>query len=105
MVYLIPFTARWLLYAFILGYFFPYIRGRHGLEKGLYLALAISACVLAQDIVMQARSGNDVLGLIFEAGQVIIYLSIVGILTFDLPRVREAKGTVADLLRVHGPDR
>jgi len=98
MVYFVPFVARWLLYAFILGYFFPYIRGRHGWQKGLYLALTISACILAQGIV-QARSENDALGLLFEAIQVIVYLSIVGIWTFDLPRVREAGGTMADLFR------
>ena len=62
--------------------------------------MTISACALAQDIVIQAQSWNDVLGLLFEAGQIIVYLSAVGILTFDIPRVREAKGTAADLLRI-----
>ncbi|MFQ6100500.1 MAG: hypothetical protein ACE5OS_04620 [Anaerolineae bacterium] len=98
-VYFIPFAARWLLYAFVLGYFFPYIRGRHGWQKGLYLALTISACTLAQDVVMQAHAVNDILGLLFEAGQVIVYLSVVGIWAFDLPRIREAGGSAADLLR------
>ncbi|RLC61946.1 MAG: hypothetical protein DRI80_07545 [Chloroflexota bacterium] len=101
-VYFIPFAARWLLYAFILGYFFPYIRGRHGWQKGLYLALTISACTLTQDVVMQAHSVNDVLGLLFEAGQVIVYLSVIGIWAFDLPRIKEAGGSMADLLRVYG---
>jgi hypothetical protein len=99
LVSLVTLTARWLLYAFILGYFFPYIRGRHGWQKGLYLALTISVCTLAQDVVTQARSVNDVLGLLLEAGQVIVYLSVVGIWTFDLPRIKEAGGGVAELLR------
>jgi hypothetical protein len=99
MVSIVPFAGRWLLYAFILGYFFPYIRGRHGWQKGLYLALTISVCTLAQDVVVQARSMNDVMGLLFEAGQVIVYLSIVGIWAFDLPRIKEAGGSAADLLR------
>jgi len=96
---LVPFVARWLLYAFILGYFFPYIRGRHGWQKGLYLALTISACTLVQDVVMQAHSVDDVLGLLLEAGQAIVYLSIVGIWAFDWPRIKEAGGGAKELLR------
>ena len=51
-------------------------------------------------IVFATVAVNDILGLLFEAGQVIVYLCIVGIWAFDFPQIREAGGNVTDLVRI-----
>jgi hypothetical protein len=43
-------VAQWLVLGFLLGYFYPYVRGRNGVRKGLYMAVA----VILPNLVTQA---------------------------------------------------
>jgi hypothetical protein len=101
-VFLGPFLLRWLLYAFVLGYGFPRLRGRNGWEKGLYLGLVAAVANLVQDIILYAGNLDDVKGLLLEAGVTILVLSIVGVWVFDWRRVAEAGGRPTDLRTLYG---
>ncbi|RLC66083.1 MAG: hypothetical protein DRI48_05500, partial [Chloroflexi bacterium] len=101
-VFVGPFAIRWLLYAFTLGCFFPHLRGSNGWEKGLYLGLVVALANLTQDTALYARSLDDVKGLLLEAGATILMLCIIGIWTFDWPRLAEAGGRPADLRALYG---
>jgi hypothetical protein len=101
-VFVAPFVLRWLLYAFVLGYFFPHLRGQTGWEKGLYLGLVIGLANLTQDVLLYAQSVADVKGLLVETGVTLLMLSIVAVWSFDWPRVSEAGGRPEDLRALYG---
>ena len=101
-VFVLPFFAKWLLAAFLLGYFFPYIRGFNGLQKGLVLAIGILVCTLPINALLLHGMMGDPLALLWDAGQTILFLTILGFWAFDLNTVRRYGLGWADLLREHG---
>lgn len=94
-------AARWLIFAFFFGYFFPYIRGRNGLEKGWRYAWAVLACTLPLNLLF-ITSANDLLAQVLWVGQVLIFHLLLGLIAFDLQALRELgpEYTTEDLIHV-----
>jgi len=84
----LPFFAKWLLAAFVLGYFFPYIRGANGLQKGLVSAIGIVACTLPGNLLLLSDTAGAPLTLVWDAGQTILFLTVLGFWAFDLNTAR-----------------
>lgn len=76
-------AAQYLAGAALLGYFFPYLRGRNGLEKGGWTAFAIVVAFLPYHL-LYASSFNDWIAVIIWAGSVLTYYLLVGFLAFDM---------------------
>ena len=81
-------VLQWLAYGFFLGYLFPYLRGRNGLEKGLGLFLAATLPALC--LAALVRHGQDWAPLLFWMLQVFIHCSLLGLVAFDLATVRRS---------------
>ena len=86
---LLFFVADWLLSAFFFGYYFRYIRGNSGLEKGLRTALALIIC-LAPTWVTGISNKTELLGVLFGAGQTFLFLTLLGMGAFDYATFRRA---------------
>ena len=81
-------VLQWLAYGFFLGYLFPYMRGRNGLEKGFGLFLAATLPALFLGTVV--RQGQDWAPLLFWMLQVLIHCLLLGLVAFDLATVRRS---------------
>ncbi|MBI5842076.1 MAG: hypothetical protein HZB19_18475 [Chloroflexi bacterium] len=80
---LAAFAAQYLASAVFLGYFFPYVRGRNGLEKGGWLALTIVLAFLPYHL-LYASSISDWTAILIWAGSVLAYNLLIGLLAFDI---------------------
>ncbi|MBI5964398.1 MAG: hypothetical protein HY863_13055 [Chloroflexi bacterium] len=83
MIRLTAFAAQYLAAAAFLGYFFPYMRGRNGLEKGGWLSLTIVLAFLPYHM-LYASSINDFVAVLIWAGSVLAYNLLVAFLAFDI---------------------
>ena len=101
-VLILPFFAKWLLASFLLGYFFPYIRGGSGLQKGLVLAAGIVLCTLPSNALLLGGTAGDPLALLWEAGQTILFLSALGLWAFDWNTARRFGLGWSDVLSAEG---
>lgn len=93
--------SRWASIGFVLGYFFPYLRGDSGLEKGLWLALALIVTSLPlyflfNDIAIEWRAT------LVWALQVLAQCLLLGLIAFDYTTVREERRGFHLLLELHG---
>ena len=86
---LLFFVADWLLSAFFFGYYFRYIRGNSGLEKGLRTALALIIC-LAPTWLIGISNKTELLGVLFGAAQTFLFLTLLGMGAFDYATFRGA---------------
>jgi hypothetical protein len=86
---LLFFIADWLLSAFFFGYYFRYIRGNSGLEKGLRTALALIIC-LTPTWVTGISNNTELLGVLFGAAQTFLFFTLLGMLAFDYATFRNA---------------
>lgn len=82
-VRLLGLAAQYLGGVALLGYFFPYMRGRNGLEKSGWLAFMVVAAFLPYHMLF-ATSLSDWIAVIIWAGTVLTYYLLVGFLAFDL---------------------
>jgi hypothetical protein len=82
------FIGQFLAMAVFLGHFFPYLRGRNGLEKGGWLAGTIVFSLLPAQLII-ADSTIDLMALIFWAGTILAYTLLIGLLAFDLRTLSE----------------
>jgi hypothetical protein len=98
----LPFFAKWLLASFLLGYFFSYIRGESGLQKGLVLALGMVLCTLPSNALLLGGTMGDPLALLWEAGQTILFLSALGLWAFDWNTARRYGLGWSDVLSAEG---
>jgi hypothetical protein len=98
----LPFFAKWLLASFLLGYFFPYIRGSTGLQKGLVLAAGIVLCTLPSNALLLTGTMGDPLALLWEAGQTILFLSALGLWAFDWNTARRYGLGWSDVMSAEG---
>lgn len=73
---------RWVSFGFLLGYFFPYIQGKSGLEKGfaLFLASVLPALPLAAVYNGTVKEWTPIL---FWFLQVFIHCMLLGLFAFD----------------------
>ncbi len=85
----VTFVADWLIAAFFFGYYFRYIRGDSGLEKGLRTACAVIICLLPT-WVTHISSKTDLVGVFFRAGQTFLFFTLLGMGAFDYRTFRKA---------------
>jgi hypothetical protein len=83
------FIEDWLLAALFFGYYFRYIRGNSGLEKGLRTACAVIICLLPA-WVTDVSSNSDFILVFFRAGQTFLFFTLLGIGAFDYATFRSA---------------
>lgn len=96
----LPLVVRWALLGFFLGYFFPFIRGSNGWQKGLYIALAVAACTVPHDVLNGAGlSQLPAIGL--DLAQNALLLTFIGLWAFDYEILRRHGHGVRRLLIVH----
>ena len=76
-------ALEYLSSAFFLGFFFPFLRGRNGLEKGGWLAAGIIASLLPIHLLL-LESSIEFSALIIWGGSLLAYNLLIGLLAFDL---------------------
>lgn len=82
-VRLLALTAQYLAAAALLGYFFPYLRGRNGLEKGGWLAGTIILSFLPYHLIYDTTALEWMVAGIW-AGSILAFNLIVSLLAFDI---------------------
>ncbi|MEW6029093.1 MAG: hypothetical protein AB1554_06370 [Chloroflexota bacterium] len=82
-VRLLALTAQYLAAAALLGYFFPYLRGRNGLEKGGWLAGTIILSFLPYHLIFDTTALEWMVAGIW-AGSVLAFNLIISLLAFDI---------------------
>jgi hypothetical protein len=91
-------VARWMLIGFLLGYFYPYIRGSNGLRKGLALAFAILLPHLVlESLLVVAHRDSWKAFLPFFLG-ILSNCILVGFLAGDVRMLRQAHYSLSDVL-------
>ena len=99
-VFLLPLLIKWVLLGFFLGYFFPYIQGGNGWQKGFYLALAVALCTVPHDLLNGATLATlPAIGL--DVAQNILLLTALGLLAFDYKTLHRHGHEWRRLLIVH----
>lgn len=81
-------SANWAAAGFFFGYFFPDLRGDTGLRKGIYVALAVCACLLPVWLTAQPNPA----AVLLRAGQTVIFFSALGLCAFDYFTLRSELG-------------
>jgi hypothetical protein len=76
-------ALEYLASAFFLGFFFPFLRGRNGLEKGGWLAAGIIASLLPIHLLL-LESSIELSALVIWGGSLLAYNLLIGLLAFDL---------------------
>ncbi|GEM_PF-5212051 len=80
------FVMQYLAMAAFMGYFFPYLRGRNGLEKGGWVAGTIVFSLLPVQLLTAATT-FDLMALVVWAGGILAFNLLIGLLAFDLPTI------------------
>jgi hypothetical protein len=75
-------VLKWGLYGFFFGYFYPYLRGKNGLQKGLWLFLAVVLPTLPLTAISNS-SISDWQATLFWVLQVFIQCILLGLVAFD----------------------
>jgi hypothetical protein len=95
-------ATQWVLHGALIGYFFPFLRGRNGLEKGftVFAALIVPTVVITAFSVM----GNPGAGvrLLALALQLFVHCVLLGLVIGDYAAVRRAGLGWRHLLEFHG---
>jgi len=98
---LLTVVARWGAYGFVLGSFYPYLRGKNGLQKGLGLflcsVLASLPLMALFNTTAEAWQAN-----LFWVLQVFIQCMLLGLVAFDYFIVRQGRYDWQMLFEVHG---
>jgi hypothetical protein len=98
---LLTIFGRWASTGFVLGYFFPYLRGYSGLEKGLWLSLAVTVPTLPLYFIAN-NSAAAWQAALFWALQVLIECILLGLIAFDYNTVHQERRGFQLLLELHG---
>ena len=98
---LLTIYGRWAGIGFLLGYFFPYLRGNSGLEKSLWLALAVVLPTFPIYFILYEDAAAWQAAL-FWALQVLIECILLGLLAFDYSTVQGDRTGFQLLLEIHG---
>jgi hypothetical protein len=103
MAYDVIFTLlKWTVFGFLLGYFFPYIRGKSGLGKGLFVFLASTLPVLPMAAIYNS-SWASWQPMLFWFLQTFIHCMLLGLFAFDYAILKQARNRDWRLLfEVHG---
>jgi hypothetical protein len=85
---LLTFVADWLIAAFFFGYFFNYIKGDSGIQKGLRIACVIILCLLPA--WFSALSAPvEFYAVVLRAGQTLLFFMLLGLWAFDYRTFRD----------------
>ena len=85
---LLTFVADWLIAAFFFGYFFNYIKGDSGIQKGLRIACVIIVCLLPA--WFSALSAPvEFYAVVLRAGQTLLFFMLLGLWAFDYRTFRD----------------
>jgi hypothetical protein len=97
--FLIWALAKWVLYAFFLGYYYPHLRGDTGLAKGLWMSLWVILPQLSWYLVT-FQTLEDMKDLLLEGSQIFIFFSVLGLL-MDIRMLRANGFRSRDIITVH----
>lgn len=94
-------TLRWVLVGFALGYFYPYLRGKNGLQKGfgLFLVVVLPSLPLA---AIYNENAADWQALLLWALEMFTHCMLLGLIAFDYWTLRQEKRDWQALFDVHG---
>lgn len=76
-------TAQYLAAAAFLGYFFPYLRGRNGLEKGGWLAASVVVSLVPYHLIHAGTLIEWLVAAIWAAS-ILAYTLLISLLAFDV---------------------
>jgi len=93
--------VRWIGTGFVFGYFFPYIRGKDGLQKAFafFLLIVLPALPLA---AIYNTTSSDWRGTLFWTLQVFIHCMLLGLVAFDYLSIKTTRRDWQMLFEVHG---
>ncbi|MFX0113989.1 MAG: hypothetical protein ACFFB3_05545 [Candidatus Hodarchaeota archaeon] len=100
LVFFISAAASWLIYVFFFGYFYVHIRGNSGLGKGFHLFLALTI-PFALYRVLGTQSFKDMIPFFIWALQILIFCSLLGLLSIDYHILRKNGFSARHLKVVH----
>jgi hypothetical protein len=92
---------RWITYGFFLGYFYPYLRGKSGLQKGLGLFLASIGPAIPLMALLRS-SATAWQASLFWMLQVFIHCMLLGLVAFDFTILRREGFEWPMLFELHG---
>jgi hypothetical protein len=98
---LLSIVGRWVGIGFVFGYFFPYLRGKDGLQKGLGLFLVVFLPTLPLAAI-QNVGATAWQATLFWGLQVFIHCMLLGLVAFDYLTVRKGYRDWQMLFEVHG---
>jgi len=91
----------WVGIGFLFGYFYPFLRGKNGLQKGLWLWLVIILPALPLALIT-----NDTVtswqGFLFWILQIFIHCMLLGLIAFDYMTLRQGYRDWQMLFELHG---
>jgi hypothetical protein len=91
----------WTALGFFMGFFFPYLRGYNGLQKGLWLALTVILPTLPLHII-HYQTFEQWQGFFLWGVQVLTECVLLGLLAFDYGTIRKVGSNWESLLEIHG---
>ena len=101
LVELLNLLIRWLGIGFFFGYFYPFLQGKNGLHKGIWLWLVIVIPALPLALVNN-NTVTDWQGFLFWVLQVFIHCMLLGLIAFDYMTLRQGYRDWQMLFELHG---
>ncbi len=98
---LIVLVGFWAAIGFVMGYFFPYLRGSSGLQKGLVLGLVLIVARMPLSFAYY-RDFGDWQATLFLSMQIFIQCLLLGLLAFDFYVLNKWHFSFQQLLEIHG---
>jgi len=98
---LLNLLVSWLGIGFLFGYFYPFLRGKNGLQKGIWLWLVIVVPALPLALINNS-SPTDWQGFLFWVIQVFIHCMLLGLFAFDYMTLRQGYRDWQMLFELHG---
>jgi hypothetical protein len=98
---LIILVGFWAAIGFVMGYFFPYLRGSSGLQKGLVLGLVLIVARMPLSFAYY-RDFGDWQATLFLSMQIFIQCLLLGLLAFDFYVLNKWHFSFQQLLEIHG---
>ncbi len=86
---LLAIVAPWILLGSLFGYFYPYLRGLNGPQKGLWLFAATVIPILVQKLLTDPGA-DEWRAVLFWCLQIFVHLLLLGAIAFDLAVMRQS---------------
>lgn len=93
--------AQWPLQGFFFGYFYPYLRGSDGVQKGVYLFLTIFMPTFVATVLMKSMTGDVWTTFSLWGLQLFIQCMLLGLVSGDYETLRRAGLSWRHLIDVH----